>query len=472
MKKIKIGLLPFWIKLYDDVCGNVRPSVEAFYKTIVKEYEKRGITVFTAPVCRLKNEFNQAIKRFEEDEVDAIVTLHLAYSPSLESSEILARTFLPLIVLDTTPDFAFDCTQKGEAIMGNHGIHGVQDMCNLLIRNGKKFLIEAGHWKESDVIDRTVQDCIAVRLVKNMQHSRVGIIGKPFAGMGDFAVDFAILKKTIGMDVIESVPADFANVELDTEDRIIAEDNKKYNSVDLCDVVHRRSIKVYLQIKKWLVVKKLDAFTFNFLDLDHSGLETAPFYAACKAMAEGIGYAGEGDVLTAAFVGAFISEFPETTFTEMFCPNWKDNSIFMSHMGEIGLNVCDGKVALLEKEFIYGKAENPAYFAGRMKPGKAALLNLAPGPENRFSLIAVPVEIGDSKGAVNMKGSIAGWFKPSMDLPEFLQEYSLHGGTHHSALVYNCNLDIIKNFARLMGWKFKLISNNETETPREFSKLH
>ncbi len=56
-------------------------------------------------------------------------------------------------------------------------------------------MIEAGHWQESDVIDRTVARLHACKMFRTMRNSRVGIIGKPFDGMGDFAIDFAVLKK-------------------------------------------------------------------------------------------------------------------------------------------------------------------------------------------------------------------------------------------------------------------------------------
>jgi len=34
-------------------------------------------------------------------------------------------------------------------------------------------------------------------------------------------------------------------------------------------------------------------------------------------MSRGIGYAGEGDVLTAALTGALLSVYPDTSFTEV-----------------------------------------------------------------------------------------------------------------------------------------------------------
>ena len=142
MKYPKIGLLPLYLQLYDEKSPNMRQRVEEFYNTIAAEFEKRNIAVLTSPICRVREEFERAVKTFENSGADAIVTLHLAYSPSLESAEVLAHTELPIIVCDTTPTFSYGPEQDPAELSYNHGIHGVQDMCNLLIRNGKSFQIE------------------------------------------------------------------------------------------------------------------------------------------------------------------------------------------------------------------------------------------------------------------------------------------------------------------------------------------
>ncbi len=187
---VKIGLLGLYLELYDKRSPEMRDKVDAFYETIAQEFEKRNISVIRHKLCRIKNEFETTVKAFENVKVDAIVTLHLAYSPSLESSEILKNTTLPIFILNTTPDYNFIVDETHNEISYNHGIHGVQDMCNLLLRNNKNFTIETGHWKNSDVIDRL---CAKINLSiqeKPMTGLRVGIIGSPFYGMGDFAVDF------------------------------------------------------------------------------------------------------------------------------------------------------------------------------------------------------------------------------------------------------------------------------------------
>jgi hypothetical protein len=168
------------------------------------------------------------------------------------------------------------------------------------------------------------------------------------------------------------------------------------------------------------------------------------------AMSHGIGYAGEGDVLTAAFVASLAKVFPETTFSEMFCPDWKGNKVFLSHMGELNVDVINGKPELLEKEFPFFKADSPALAQGCMKPGPAALVNLAPGPQESFTMI---VCFGDVRAPRKNKiGGISGWFEPDIPLEDMLSEYSCHGGTHHLALVYNPDYNILSRYAEIMDW--------------------
>ena len=76
-----------------------------------------------SPFCRLENEFKETVAGFEKEAVDAIVTLHMAYSPSLESIDVLCNTKLPIIVLDTTETFEFSATQNSSEIGYCHGFH-------------------------------------------------------------------------------------------------------------------------------------------------------------------------------------------------------------------------------------------------------------------------------------------------------------------------------------------------------------
>lgn len=457
---MKIGLLPLYLELYDRMLPEARGTVAALLPELERAYREFGVEVVVSSVCRLAPEFGAAVAVFERDEVDAIVTVHLSYSPSLESAAALAATTLPIVVLDTTVDYDFGLGATNEMIMANHGVHGVQDMCNLLRRNNKLFFIEAGHWSESDVVARSVRHLRAVALANKLRLSRVGVIGSPFKGMGDFCIPFELMREAIGFEVVQTDAAALSKYLVASEAEIRTEmdaDLSAFIPGEFSPKAHRDCVRASLAVKRWLNVARLDAFTCNFLDFpSSSGFPTVPFVAACKAMAKGVGYAGEGDALCAAMTGALLSQFPETTFTEMFCPDWKGGTVFMSHMGEINPAVAAGRPELLENSFPIAGTNTPLKLAAALKPGMATLVNLAPGPDGTFTLIAAPVEALDASAAT-MTGCVRGWLKPETPLEDFLAAYSLHGGTHHLSLTYGDIIHELAGLAELMDWEFVVV---------------
>ena len=457
MIKSKVGLLPLYLELYDIVMPEMRSRLKSFTEIIAGELKKRGIIVFTAPICRINKEFSRAIKSFEKENVHSIVTLHLAYSPSLESAEELSKTEIPIIVLDTTQAYDFGPTQDPSEIMYNHGIHGVQDMCNVLLRMGKNFIIEAGHWDKSDVLDRVVKKIRATSIISSLRESRVGAIGGFFKGMGDFYVYPETLKNTIGIETINTSTKDIIDLLPSPDDEEVKEeikfDTDNFQIDGLKKEVHINTTRVSIAIRRWIKKENLSAFTINFLKIDKdSGFPTLPFLEASKAMARGIGYAGEGDVLTSALVGALLSVYPEASFIEMFCPDWKGNRIFLSHMGEMNINLVSGRPRLIEKRLPFLSVEDTVIAVGKFKPGKAVLINLAPGKNNSYTLIVSQIAMVGVKVNDKMVDVICGWFVPSIPIKDFLAEFSIVGGTHHSVLVYGDVADEIISFGEMMGW--------------------
>jgi L-arabinose isomerase len=219
-----------------------------------------------------------------------------------------------------------------------------------------------------------------------------------------------------------------------------------------------RSARTGLAVQKWVDREELGAFTVNFLDVNRgSGIPTVPFLQASKLMAAGVGYAGEGDVLTASLVAALAAVYPQTSFTEMFCPDWQNGSIYLSHMGEINYLLVSGKPRLYEMDYRWSEADNPVYVAGRFRAGPFLLVNLAP-LQSGFRLIVAPATMLDVGGKDRMERSIRGWFKPSVPMPEFLSRYSTLGGTHHLAMCYGADASVIESFGRMMGWETELIA--------------
>ena len=203
MTKPKIGLLPLYLALYDESLPEMRKMFEPFLKLVTEGFESRGVAAASAPICRIKPEFEAAIAGLKAQDVDLLVTLHLAYSPSLESVDVLVASDLPILILDTTMDYEFGANIDPERILYNHGIHGVQDLTSMLRRRGRPYHIVAGHVTESNVMDRAADIARAAHAVRDLRSTRALRIGESFKSMADFAVEESELKRVLGVTVEE-----------------------------------------------------------------------------------------------------------------------------------------------------------------------------------------------------------------------------------------------------------------------------
>ncbi len=459
---MKIGFLPLYVKLYDDIVPELRPRLESFYDEIADTFTSKGAEVVKAPFCRLETEFKDSVKLFEDNNVDAIVTLHMAYSPSLECVDALAGTKLPIVVLDTTSTLEFTNMQDPGEIMYCHGVHGVMDMCSMLTRRGKDYAIAAGHYTESNVIDKALGFVKAAKAAKSLNNSKVAMIGGLFDGMGDFRVPNEELLERFGITVVEKSKDDMISyINSVTDDEIKAEyalDKERYDfDGEIVEEEYLTTIKSCLAVRKCLEKEEINSFTANFKSMGiASGVPAMPFLEACRSMEKGIGYAGEGDPLTASFTGALLQGYPETSFVEIFCPDWKNNMLFLSHMGEMNYRIAATKPSIQRIGTNYAEgSEYPYPGYARMKGGKGIFVNICKDAE-KFKLIITEGEMVDYDKD-NFTSSIRGWMKLNTDCGKFLEDLSKNGGTHHSVFVYGATIDELDFFGKLLNLETVII---------------
>ncbi len=451
---MKAGLLPLYIALYDVGAKHLRVRLGEFYDKIADMLRQRGVDLVTNEICTVKDEFKAAVKKFEDEGCDAIFTIHLAYSPSIESAEVLANTKLPIIVIDTTDTEDFSSNGDPSNISYCHGIHGVMDMCNMLKKAGKPYAIAAGYYEDGAVFDKAVGLLKAAVSAKSVIGSKVGSIGGYFDGMGDFQIEDSRLKELFDVDVIypkdgelKAISDNVTNEEIEIEKQKNRADFEFIKEID--DNIYENSVKADVTLKKWIESNNLNALTVNFRNIN--GLPTMPFMGCCRALQNGIGYAGEGDKFTAMFVGGLLKEYKETSFVEIFCPDWKNNTLLISHMGEMNYAVADKKPTAFEMNFIYGECDNPIVATAAYKAGNAVFLN-AFEDDKGLNLLICPVTV-KSETSDNFRQKIRGWLDFGKPIGDVLTSISEYGVTHHSMLVYNTTVEEMRFFAECLSLK-------------------
>jgi L-arabinose isomerase len=463
LRKPHVALLPLYLELYDRTLPHLLQRQEGFLGSVSALLRSPGIEVTVLPVCRTRMQVAEAVSSAEKQGADGIVTLHLAYSPSLEAAESLVGTSLPVLMLDTTPASSLGPGFNTDAVLENHGIHGVQDLASVLRRRGRAYSVIAGATNDPGLPTRVMSWARAARARCWLQGLRVAQIGGSFMGMGDFEVTEQRLRKTLGPTVVEIELSALAELSRKvTEEEIAGEKARDREAFD-CSACEGgcwdRSNRIGLGLRRALVEAGTHAFSMNFASFDRSiGLFTVPFLEASKAMARGLGYAGEGDVLTASLVGVLNSCYGPTTFTEMFCPDWAGGRVFMSHMGECNPALAEDRPRLVEKPYAFGPAENPAVLMFPLRPGPAALVNAAPSEGDSLTIIAADVRVCDAELEPGLPDMPHFWIEPpSGAVAQFLERYSEAGGTHHLALTPGLACGELKPLADMLGCEFVLV---------------
>ena len=119
-------------------------------------------------------------------------------------------------------------------------------------------------------------------------------------------------------------------------------------------------------------------------------------------------------------------------------------------MGEYNLGLVKGKPGYKKIKFIFAEgALDPVVSYGCYRPGKAVFINLYKSEEG-YKLFISPIEMLDvPERAFEFK--VRGWFKPTCELPKFLEKLSLAGATHHSAIIYDATVEEMRFFAGELG---------------------
>jgi len=241
-------------------------------------------------------------------------------------------------------DEAFDDAH----LVANHGVHGTQDLCNVLRRSGVPFEYVTSHLDDADATEGVADFVFAAAARGALGRARLGRLGYPFPGMGDFAVDEHRITASLGCQCL-SLPVEEFNLraarapESDVRE-LVGEYGRRYavaedvTSEDLDDAA-----RAEIALRGLVADHRLDAYTYLFQALgEDERTRTLPFVAACRLMADGVGFGGEGDLVGAAGCLLLDRLQPPATFSEIFTIDYRHNAVLMSHMGEANVAMARG----------------------------------------------------------------------------------------------------------------------------------
>jgi L-arabinose isomerase len=215
--------------------------------------------------------------------------------------------------------------------------------------------------------------------------------------------------------------------------------------------------KIEIGLRNFLTNGGFKGFSDTFEDLH--GMVQLPGIAAQRLMADGFGFAGEGDWKTAALVrackvmGAGLpggNAFMED-YTYHFDP---DNAMVLgSHMLEIDASLAKGKASLEVHPLGIGGKADPARLVFNVAGGNALNASLI-DMGNRFRLLVNEVEAVEVENELPKLPVARVLWKPLPDMKTGCAAWIYAGGAHHTAYSQNLSTEHLLDFANIAGIEY------------------
>lgn len=362
----------------------------------------------------------------------------------------------------------------------NQSAHGDREagFIHTRMRLGRKVVV--GHWSDEDVVGRIAAWQRAVRAWFDWQGARFCRFGDNMREVavteGDkVAAEMAFGFSTNGYGVgdlaarIDAASAgDVAALLADYEAAYDVAPELRRGGARHDQLAY--GARIELGLRSFLAEGGFRGFTTTFEDLH--GLRQLPGMAPQRLMAEGIGFAGEGDWKTAALVRALkvmADGLPGgTSFMEDYTYDLPagEESVLGAHMLEICPSIAAGRPRVEVHPLGIGGKEDPVRLVFDGLPGaalNASLIDLG----NRFRLLVNEVDAIPVPPMPKLPVARALW-RCRPDFKTACQAWLLAGGAHHTAYSQAVTTEMLEDFATIAGIEIAIIDADTR--PREFRR--
>ncbi len=357
----------------------------------------------------------------------------------------------------------------------NQSAHGDREYAHITARLGVKRAIVAGHWQDGDTVRRVGVWARAAAAVSEGRTAR-------FVRFGDNMREVAVTEgdkvaaqirfgwsvNTYGVGELVQRAAAVTATEIDAA---VDEYRTTYEIAEglMSDAkqLARLKVQAHLEIalRRFLDEGNYRGFTTNFEDL--YGLDQLPGLAAQRLMAEGYGFAAEGDWKTAALVRAMklmADGTPGgTSFMEDYTYHMDSGGAMVlgSHMLEICPSIAASKPRVEIHPLGIGGKDDPARLVFNAAAGEAVNASLVEFGD-RFRLVVNEVKTIDPPHAMPKLPVAQAVWVPYPDFTTGLEGWLWSGGAHHTGYSTQLGAEHLQVYADLLGIEFIRIGKGTT----------
>jgi L-arabinose isomerase len=456
----RIGLLGIMQELYDDMIPGITDHQARYAESVAERLAGVAEVKFTRP-ARNREDAETITRELVADDVDGIMIVMLTYGPAMRTVRALMDTPVPLLLANIQPERTVTTQWTMDDLTYNQGIHGAQDQANALTRADVPFSVITGDW-QSPEFEQAFEDWArAAQAVSTLKGTRIGLLGYPMNGMGDILYDAPSLLRRIGPSVVAEdlgpVAARIVQVSDAEVDDVIERHQRQFEiASDLPRDRHAYAARFEIALRSLLEEKGYAGFSFHFDSIGGDGrFVQLPLLAASDLMADGYGFAAEGDTNTASLMVAAQTMIGDAHFSEMYAMDFALDSVLISHMGEGNWKIArkDRPVKLIDRPLGIGRLDNPPTPVFSAEPGPATSAALVPLEGEYYRFVVGKGEVLDTPELPKVEMHYF-HFRPERGVRAFMDDWLTLGAPHHFAINLGDHVERWRRLAELLDIEF------------------
>jgi L-arabinose isomerase len=398
-----------------------------------------------------------------DDSVAGVITWMHTFSPAknwIRGTELLQKPLLHLATqfLEELPYESIDFDYMNT----NQSAHGDREYAFINARLKKNNKIISGHWADEDV-QVQVANWMDVAVAYNESFKiKVVTFGDKMRNVAVTDGDKIEAQIKFGWTVDYWGVGDLAQeVKLVADADVDAEYEKLGQTYDLVvgdntpeKFEHnvKYQLREYLAIKKFMDDRGYTAFTTNFEDL--LDLEQLPGLAAQMLMAEGYGFAGEGDWKTAALTRLMkiMAHNEATVFMEDYTLDFRKGheAILGSHMLEVDPTIASDKPRVEVHPLGIGGKDDPARLVFTGMQGDGIDATMADYGEE-FKLMSYDVTGNKPEAEMPNLPVAKQLWTPKTGLQAGAVGWMSVGGGHHTVLSFKVTAEQLTDLSKMFN---------------------
>ena len=460
----------------DDVLRQVAENA-AVIASGLDSAEGIPIRVVVQPVVSSPEAIEEVCRRADSDRacIGVIAWMH-TFSPAKMWIPGLKALEKPLLHLHTQFNRDLPWGEIDMDFMNlNQAAHGDREFGFILSRLRVPRKIVVGHWQDPQVVERVDSWARAASGLHEARHLKVARFGSNMRRVAVTDGDRLEAQVRLGVAVdgfgVADLEASMANVDSTVVDDLIAEYHDLYDMAQELATGGERhqslvdAARIEQGLRDFLAEGGFMAFTDTFEDL--AGLPQLPGIAVQRLMADGYGFGAEGDWKTATLVRLMkvmgAGRGRGASFMEEYTYHFGDSGpkVLGAHMLEVCPSIAGHRPSCEIHPLSIGGKDDPVrlVFDAATGPGVVAgLIDLG----NRFRLVTNEVELVDPDAPLLRLPVARAVWEPLPDFSTATSSWLLAGGSHHTCLSLDLDLETLNDFATMAGIEVAAIDRGTT----------